>query len=75
MTPAQCRAARAMFRIKRDTLAHEAGVSVQLIDRFENERPNSNLRRTSLDKLRGALEAAGAVFMNGAVEGVGQARQ
>ncbi len=59
ISPAQCRAARAMLRWTLRALADRAGVERQKIHWFESER------RASKDVMRGALRAA---FEAGGVE-------
>lgn len=62
MTPAQCRAARAMVEISQDGLAEASGVHAQTIFAFESGKRAPY--RSTLDKLRAALEAAGVVFLD-----------
>ena len=61
MTPAQCRAARAMLQWSQDDLARGAGVAPQTLIAFElgQRQPYAS----TLAKLRAALEAAGVVFL------------
>jgi len=70
MTPAQCRAARALLNITQTDLAKAADVAEKTITDFETgaRRP---YRRT-IAALRQALEAAGVEFIpeNGGGEGV-----
>ena len=68
MTPAQCRAARAMLKWNQDDLASAAQVSGVTVRNFENEK--SSLQRASLAVIRAALEAAGVEFTNGDQPGV-----
>jgi transcriptional regulator with XRE-family HTH domain len=70
ITPAQCRAARALVQWKMPDLATSSGVSVSTINSFELERRqpiNANLAA-----IRAALEAAGVEFIpeNGGGAGV-----
>ena len=70
MTPAQCRAARAMVQMSQDDLARSAGVAPQTLIAFElgQRKPYES----TLGKLRAALESAGVVFLaeNGGGPGV-----
>jgi transcriptional regulator with XRE-family HTH domain len=61
MTPAQCRAARAMLNVKAADLAKLSGVSAKSLWSFENER--SNLTRGNHELLQRALERLGVEFM------------
>ena len=61
MTPAQCRAARAMVGLSQDALARESGVAKATIAAFELEQRQPYAR--TLDTLRAALEAAGVVLL------------
>ncbi len=68
MTPAQCRAARALIEITQKGLAEAAGLGLSTIVDFER------LRRTVSEDvifaIRSALEAAGVEFTNGDQPGV-----
>jgi transcriptional regulator with XRE-family HTH domain len=68
MTPAQCRAARALLDWKQDTLAEAARVGVTTIRNFENGKIEPH--RATLDVMRQALEKAGVAFTNGDEPGV-----
>jgi transcriptional regulator with XRE-family HTH domain len=59
---AQIRAARALIGCSQAKLAEAAGVPVSTINALETGAPNS-IANEALDKIRGALEAAGAVFI------------
>jgi transcriptional regulator with XRE-family HTH domain len=62
VTPAQCRAARALLDWTQDDLAVAAQVGVVTIRQFE--RGVSHPRRAILAALRRALEAAGVRFID-----------
>jgi transcriptional regulator with XRE-family HTH domain len=68
MTPAQCRAARALLDWKQDKLAELARVGVTTIRNFENGKITPH--RATLDVMRQALEKAGVEFTNGDEPGV-----
>jgi transcriptional regulator with XRE-family HTH domain len=68
MSPAQCRAARALLDWKQDKLAERARVGVTTIRNFENGKIAPH--RATLDVMRQALEAAGVAFTNGDEPGV-----
>ena len=68
MTPAQCRAARALLGWSQDELGRNTGISRSSVAQFELE-----LRRGSRwmrDKIKLALEDAGIEFTNGERPGV-----
>lgn len=71
LTPAQCRAARALLRWSIDRLAEASGLGINTISRFEQGkvRPTLSNRR----RLRETLEAGGLIFLSdeGAAGGVG----
>jgi len=58
MTPAQCRAARALLGLSQPQLAERATLSVTALRNFE--RGASDLQRNNLAAVRTAIEAAGA---------------
>ena len=60
MTPAQCRAARALVSLSQDDLAKSSNVAKATIAAFELG-PRQPYPRT-LDAIRAALEAAGVIF-------------
>ena len=67
MTPAQCRAARALLDWTQESLASEAQVAVLTIRTFEGEKANP--RRATLAAIQRALEDAGVEFTaNGGVQ-------
>lgn len=70
MTPAQCRAARALIGLSQDALAEAAGVAKRTIASFEAEGRQPYPR--TLAAIRSALEAAGVEFIspNGGGAGV-----
>jgi transcriptional regulator with XRE-family HTH domain len=68
MTPAQCRAARALIDWTQDNLSQAAQVGVVTIRQFEQGA--SQPRRAILAALRRALEGAGVKFI-GASKGGG----
>jgi transcriptional regulator with XRE-family HTH domain len=59
---AQIRAARALIGCSQAKLAEAAGVPVSTINALETGAPDS-IANEARDKIRGALEAAGAVFI------------
>ena len=70
MTPAQCRAARALLNLEQADVADRAGVArATLIDFEKGQRVP---RETTVSAIRAALEAAGVVFLseNGGGPGV-----
>lgn len=58
MTPAQCRAARALLNLSQPQLAERATLSVTALRNFE--RGASDLQRNNMAAVRAAIEAAGA---------------
>lgn len=75
MTPAQCRAARALLGIEQGHLAESAGVARNTVIDFE--RGARTPRGASLAAIRAALESAGVEFIpeNGGGPGVRLARR
>lgn len=61
MTPIQCRMARAALDVSQGALAQAAGVRQVTVSDFE--RGDSDARRSTVEKLRTALEAKGVVFV------------
>jgi transcriptional regulator with XRE-family HTH domain len=59
---AQIRAARGLLGCSQAKLAEAAGVPVSTINALETGAPDS-IPNKALDKIRAALEAAGAVFI------------
>jgi transcriptional regulator with XRE-family HTH domain len=70
ITPAQCRAARALLEWSQAELARRAQVGVVTVHQLESRI--SEPRPATLDVIRRALEAAGVVFIdeNGGGPGV-----
>ena len=70
MTPAQCRAARAMINWTQPKLATEAGFGLSTIVDYEKER--RTVSSTAIMRMQDALETAGVVFIaeNGGGAGV-----
>jgi transcriptional regulator with XRE-family HTH domain len=62
ITPAQCRAARALLDWPREWLASESGISASSISDFE--RNVGAPRNATLNALRRALEKAGIEFID-----------
>lgn len=69
MTPAQCRAARALVGISQDELAKASAVAKATIAAFELNQRQPYAR--TLDAIRAALEAAGVIFVSENGEGAG----
>lgn len=62
MTPAQCRAARALLGIEQGEVAGAAGVARATVVDFEKGRRVP--RESTVAAIRAALEAAGVVFLD-----------
>ena len=60
---AQVRAARALIGWSQEKLAETTGVPVSTINEFETGAPDRIANEAAADKIRAALEAAGAVFL------------
>jgi len=69
MTGSQCRMARAALDWNMQKLATKAGVGINTVNRFESGACQP--RGVTLDALRGALEAAGVIFVEENGEGPG----
>ncbi|WP_296583059.1 helix-turn-helix transcriptional regulator [Xanthobacter sp.] len=69
LSPAQCRAARALIEWSRDDLAEKAGVAVRTISDFESGRREPI--RATVTMIRSSLEAAGVIFVDENGEGPG----
>lgn len=63
MTPAQCRAARALLGLGQQELAGMARVSVVTVSGFEAAKTKP--QRATVEVLRLALERAGVAFIEG----------
>ena len=68
MTPAQCRAARALLDMTQPDLAKLAGLGLSTIVDFERSR--RIVSGEAMDAIRATLEAAGVEFTNGNQPGV-----
>ena len=70
MTPAQCRAARALISLSQDDLAKAAHVGVQTLIAFENNKRTPYAR--TLNTLRATIESMGVELIaeNGGGAGV-----
>ena len=68
MTPAQCRAARALLDISIDERQGSSVVPRVIIEAFE--AGGAKLRQADLDAIQHALERAGVEFTNGGQPGV-----
>jgi transcriptional regulator with XRE-family HTH domain len=68
LTPAQCRAARALVNWSQSDLETAAKVAKKTIADFERELRQPYPR--TVDAIRAALEAAGVEFTNGEAPGV-----
>jgi transcriptional regulator with XRE-family HTH domain len=62
MTPAQCRAARALLDITQSQLADAAGLGLSTVVDFEKER--RQVSDDAVKAIRNALERAGIAFTN-----------
>lgn len=63
ISPAQCRAARALLNWTQDTLAVKTGVALKTVRAFETERTKPlGVTRAAIKQ---ALEKAGVEFLNG----------
>lgn len=69
MTPAQCRAARALLDITQPHLATAAGVGLSTVVDFEKQR--RQVADDSVRSIRTALETAGVIFVDENGEGPG----
>lgn len=61
ITPAQCRAARALLQWSQQDLAEAAKVGVVTVRQFENG--SSEPRHATLDVMTRAIEAEGVIFV------------
>lgn len=62
MSPAQCRAARAILKLSQNALALEAKVAVMTVSAFEAEKTDRP-QRSTVEAMQRALERAGAAFI------------
>ncbi len=69
MSPAQCRAARALLDLSQKQLADAARVGVVTVRQFEKSAAVP--RHSTLDVIRRALEAAGVIFVDANGHGAG----
>jgi transcriptional regulator with XRE-family HTH domain len=65
ISPAQIRAARVLLRWKQTDLAAATGLSETEIKKLEHGRTNP--RRSTLDRLQKAFDAAGMMFLEAAI--------
>ncbi|MEO1189043.1 MAG: helix-turn-helix transcriptional regulator [Pseudomonadota bacterium] len=63
MSPAQCRAARALLGMTQTALADAAGVNLSTVVDFERERRKVSYK--VLERLLGAFHEAGVDFIDG----------
>jgi len=68
LTPITCKAARAGLDVPMRDLARLADISTNTLVRFES---GAELREKTLQAIQGALEAAGATFLEDAGDGPG----
>jgi transcriptional regulator with XRE-family HTH domain len=68
ISPATCRAARALLDWSQQQLATAANVGLSTVKGFESS--NKSPMRNNLDAIQRALEAAGVTFTNGGEPGV-----
>ena len=61
MTPAQCRAGRALLSLEQSDLSGLSGIARPTIIDFEKERRSPRI--ATIAAIRAALEAAGVVFL------------
>lgn len=69
MTPAQCRAARALVGLSQDDLARSSQVAKATIAAFELDQRQPYAR--TISAIRAALESAGVIFVDENGEGAG----
>lgn len=69
MTPAQCRAARALVDWTQPKLAEGAGLGLSTVVDFERER--RAVSTEAVAAIRAALESAGVIFLDPNGEGAG----
>ena len=69
LTPAQCRAARALVTLSQPRLAQASGLGLSTVVDFERSR--RKVSEQAAASLRGALETAGVVFIDADAQGPG----
>jgi transcriptional regulator with XRE-family HTH domain len=69
MTPAQCRAARALLDWSQSKLAEAAGLGLSTVVDFERER--RSISDSAKSEIEAALHAAGVIFVAENGEGAG----
>lgn len=69
ISPDQCRAARALFAMSRQELAHASGISLRTITSFEDTTDRIPTA-ANIEAIRGALQRLGVVFNHAGVEWV-----
>lgn len=69
MSPAQCRAARALINMNQTALADAAGLGLSTVVDFEKER--RVVSDQAIASIQSALEAAGVIFVAENGEGPG----
>lgn len=69
ITPAQCRAARALVEMTQNELAQASGVSLRSINNFE--RGERMLMRANMSSIVATLATAGVVFIDENSDGPG----
>lgn len=65
--PDQLRAARAMLRLQQKEVARRAQVSIATVRRLEAEEAAAGVAPATVDRVRNALEEAGAEFIQAGV--------
>jgi transcriptional regulator with XRE-family HTH domain len=69
MSPAQCRSARALVELTQPKLAEAARLGLSTVVDFERQR--RGVSEEAIRAMRGALEAAGVIFIDENGEGPG----
>ena len=70
LSPAQLRAARALLKWSRDTLAEKSGISAESVHGFETR--GTDAKRSTMLAWKRALEAAGIEFLEPTEDGKGE---